>query len=141
MGNTIKDLKKQVDYYANLSYTTILVQQDDGHGIYYLAKVIELPGLMMTGDTSAAAIADLESVKREWIETNLKLGNKMPEPVHSPQYSGKVVVRMPPALHETLATVAEIEGVSLNQYMVVALSKSAGRDEVLIKERKPSYRK
>ncbi|TSA55328.1 MAG: type II toxin-antitoxin system HicB family antitoxin [Dehalococcoidia bacterium] len=141
VGSKIKDLKKQVEYYANLSYTTTVVQQDDGHGIYYLARVIELPGLMMTGDTPAEAFADLESVKREWIETNLRLGNKMPEPVHSPQYSGKVVLRMPPSLHETLVTVAELEGVSLNQYMVYTLSKSAGRDEVLIKERKAPYRK
>jgi predicted RNase H-like HicB family nuclease len=141
MDNKIKDLKKQIEYYANLSYTTTVVQQDDGHGIYYLARVIELPGLMMTGDTPAEALAELESVKREWIETNLKLGNRMPAPVHSPQYSGKVVLRMTPSLHETLATVAEIEGVSLNQYMVSALSRSAGRDEVLIKERKAPYKK
>jgi predicted RNase H-like HicB family nuclease len=141
VDNKIKDLKKQIEYYANLSYTTTVVQQDDGHGIYYLARVIELPGLMMTGDTPAEAIADLESVKREWIETNLKLGNRMPDPVHSRQYSGKVGLRMPPSLHETLAIFAEIEGVSLNQYMVSALSRSAGRDEVLIKERKTPYRK
>jgi hypothetical protein len=36
---------------------------------------------------------------------------------------------------------AELEGVSFNQYMVFALSLSAGRDEVLIKERKAAYKK
>jgi predicted RNase H-like HicB family nuclease len=141
MDKRVRDLKKKIEYYANLPYTTTLVQQDDGHGIYYLAKVIELPGLMMTGDTPEEALAELESVRREWIETNLKLGNKMPEPISSSQYSGKMVLRMTPSLHETLATVAQLQGVSLNQYMVSSLSRSAGRDEVLIKERKAPYRK
>ena len=141
MVSTNKDLQKRVEYYANLSYAVTVVQRDDGHGIYYLARVIELPGLMMTGDTAAEAIANLESVKREWMETYLKLGNKLSEPLHYRRYSGKVVLRMPPSLHETLTAVAEIEGVSLNQYMVSTLSRSAGRDEVLIKERKASYKK
>lgn len=133
--------ENRVEYYANLFYSITVVQRDDGHGTYYLARVIELPGLMMTGDTPAEAIANLESVKREWMETYLKLGNKMSEPLNHRRYSGKVVLRMPPSLHETLTTVAEIEGVSLNQYMVATLSRSAGRDEVLIKERKASYKK
>jgi len=141
MGSTNKDLQNRVEYYANLSYTITVVQRDDGHGTYYLARVIELPGLMMTGDTAAEAIANLESVKREWMATYLKLGNKMSEPLHYRRYSGKVILRMPPSLHEKLVQTAELEGVSFNQYMVFALSMSAGRDEVLIKERKASYKK
>ena len=141
MVSANKDLQKRVEYYANLSYTVTVVQRDDGHGMYYLARVIELPGLMMTGDTAAEAIANLESVKREWMETYIKLGNKMPEPLHYRRYSGKVILRMPPSLHEKLVQAAELEGVSFNQYMVFALSMSAGRDEVLIKERKASYKK
>jgi predicted HicB family RNase H-like nuclease len=65
----------------------------------------------------------------------------MPQPLRTSNFSGKIVVRMTPSLHESLATVAQLEGVSLNQYMVSALSRSAGRDEVLIKERKAPYRK
>jgi predicted HicB family RNase H-like nuclease len=141
MGSANKDLQSRVEYYANLSYTIAVVQRDDGHGMYYLARVIELPGLMMTGDTAAEAIANLESVKREWMETYLKLGNKMSEPLHYRRYSGKVILRMPPSLHEKLVQTAELEGVSFNQYMVFALSLSAGRDEVLIKERKAAYKK
>jgi predicted HicB family RNase H-like nuclease len=141
MGSANKGLQNRAEYYANLSYTITVVQRDDGHGMYYLARVIELPGLMMTGDTAAEAIANLESVKREWMETYLKLGNKMSEPLHYRRYSGKVILRMPPSLHEKLVQTAELEGVSFNQYMVFALSMSAGRDEVLIKERKAAYKK
>jgi len=141
MGSTIKDLKKQVEYYANLSYTTTVVQQDDGDGPYYLARVLELQGCMIHGDTPEEALREIEGVKRDWIKTNIEIGNKMPQPLKTRNFSGNIVVRMTPSLHETLATFAELEGVSLNQYMVSALSKSAGRDEVLIKERKAPYKK
>ena len=141
MGGTIKDLKKQVEYYAKLPYQIVIEPWDDGDGPYYLARVLELQGCMIHGDTPEEALRELEDVKREWIKTNIEIGNKMPQPLRTRNFSGNIVVRMTPSLHETLATVAQLQGVSLNQYMVYALSKSAGRDEVLIKERKAPYRK
>lgn len=39
-------------------------------------------------------------------------------------YSGKVNLRMPKSLHRDLARRAEEEGVSLNQFMVVALARA-----------------
>ena len=134
------DVKKQVDHYMSLPYTVTLAPCDDGHSIYYFARVVKLPGLMMTGATPEEALTELESVKREWMETYLQLGNKMPEPLPARNFSGKVVLRMPPSLHQTLVTIAELEGVSFNQYMVSTLSRAAGRDEVLIRERKSSYK-
>lgn len=38
-------------------------------------------------------------------------------------YSGKLVVRIPRSLHKALKEAAEIEGVSLNQYMLYKLSR------------------
>lgn len=38
-------------------------------------------------------------------------------------YSGKLVIRIPRSLHKALKETAEIEGVSLNQYMLYKLSK------------------
>ena len=38
-------------------------------------------------------------------------------------YSGKLVLRIPKSLHRHLKKCAEIEGVSLNQYMLYKLSK------------------
>lgn len=37
-------------------------------------------------------------------------------------YSGKILVRLPRSLHKRLALAAEIEGVSLNQYILYKLS-------------------
>ena len=39
------------------------------------------------------------------------------------EYSGKLVIRIPRSLHKQLKEAAEIEGVSLNQYMLYKLSK------------------
>jgi predicted RNase H-like HicB family nuclease len=136
-----KDFTEQVKYYCSLPYQVVIEKWDDGRGVYYVARVIELPDLFMTGATPEEAVAELESVKREWIETNLELGNKMPEPLSSHKYSGSIVLRIPSSLHETLARISQMEGVSLNQYMVSALSRVVGRDEVLIKERKATYKK
>lgn len=39
------------------------------------------------------------------------------------EYSGKLVLRIPRSLHKELKAAAEIEGVSLNQYMLYKLAK------------------
>lgn len=129
MVKKIKPTKEQVEHYANLPYT-VVVTEDDAHGIYYIAEVLELPNLVMTGDTPAEAIAELEAVKRDWIETYLELGNKMPEPLQLRKYSGKINLRIPSSLHKIIAKMAELEGISLNQYMVSVLSKAAGEDNM-----------
>lgn len=43
-------------------------------------------------------------------------------------YSGKVNLRMPRSLHRDLVRRAEEEGVSLNQFMVVALARAVGEE-------------
>jgi antitoxin HicB len=136
-----KDIKEQVKYYCSLPYQVVIEKWDDGRGPYYVSRVLELPGCMMTGETPEEALKELEDVKPEWIETNLELGNKMPEPLSTHKYSGSIVLRLPSSLHETLAKFSQLEGVSLNQYMVSALSRAVGRDEVLVKERKNPYKK
>ena len=129
MNREVKDLQKQVEFYTNLPYT-ITVERRDDQGTYYVARYIELPDLLMTGDTPEEALAELESVKPEWIETHLELGNKMPPPLKGRRYSGEYRLRMQPSLHEAAALMAEMEGVSLNQYTVMALSRAVGQDEV-----------
>jgi predicted HicB family RNase H-like nuclease len=55
-------------------------------------------------------------------------GLPIPEPT---KYTGQYHLRMPPSLPETLSRMAELGGVSLNQYMVSALARCADRDEAL----------
>lgn len=87
-----KDLKSQVEYYTNLPYAISIEKRDD-QGVYYVARVVELPDLLMTNDTPEKAVAELDSFKKEWIETYLELENKMLQPLKMRPASGKFQIR------------------------------------------------
>jgi len=119
------DTKHKLEYYLNLPYTIILERWDDGKGLYWVARVAELPHCMIHGNSPEEAIKELEEVKNDWIKSNLKRGLPIPEP--SPRkYSGKMILRISPSLHKLLVQRAEVEGMSLNQYMSTALATSVG---------------
>jgi predicted HicB family RNase H-like nuclease len=122
----IKNIPRQsLGYYLNLPYTIILERWDDAKNPYWVARVAELPHCMIHGDTPEEAIKEIEEVKKDWITSNLKRGLNIPEP--SPRkYSGKMILRISPTLHKLLAHRAEVEGMSLNQYMSTALATSVG---------------
>ena len=46
----------------------------------FIAEVPELPGCMADGSTYAEAIANVEVIIDEWIETAKDLGREIPEP-------------------------------------------------------------
>jgi HicB family len=48
------------------------------------------------------------------------------EPLEEPTHSGRLMVRMPPSLHDELAREAEREGVSLNAFMIGVLAGAIG---------------
>ena len=119
------EIKKQVEHYMNLPYTMTIKHRAEQGG-YYVAGYIELPDLTMTGDTPEETVKELLEEKPEWFETCLKLGINIPLPIEPQAYSGKIVLRMPPSMHESLIQIAMMEGVSLNQYMITALSRFIG---------------
>ncbi len=122
------ELKQKVDYYMKLPYT-ITIERREEQGGYYVARYLELPHFLMTGDTPEEAVKDLEAEKREWFQFNIERGNKIPLPLKSRKYSGKIVLRMSPNLHECLIRLAELQGTSLNSFMVKALAQAAGYND------------
>lgn len=46
----------------------------------FIAEAPELPGCMADGATHQEALANLEVIMREWIETATELGRPIPEP-------------------------------------------------------------
>jgi antitoxin HicB len=66
----------------------------------------------------------IQDAMRGWIEVSLEDGDPIPEPRPLDDYSGKFVVRVPKSLHRELVDAAEREGVSLNQYINVALAQA-----------------
>jgi antitoxin HicB len=116
---------KKLDYYDNLPYNIVLEPWDDGNGAYWVARVVELPYCAIHGDTPEQALKEIKIVKREWLETSLELGNLIPEPA-SRKYSGQIRLRLAPTLHKLLSERANIEDISLNQYMNTLLAQSVG---------------
>ncbi len=122
------ELKKKVDYYVSLPYTMNVTYRDEQGG-YYVAGYVELPDLTMTGATPEEAVKELLLEKPEWFEACLKLGIKIPMQVEKQKYSGKIALRMQPTMHAALTRLAELEGISLNQYMITAIARAIGQDE------------
>ncbi len=123
----MKNIEKDLEYYAKLPYNIIVEMWDDGEGPYWVTRIAELPHCLIHGDTPEEAIAEIEEVKRDWIKSNLERGLKIPEPIPH-KHSGQISLRIPPSLHELLSDRATVEQISLNQYMTTALARSVGLD-------------
>ncbi len=121
----IREIMKDLEYYANLPYRIIIEAWDDGEGPYYVARVAELPHCIIDGATPEEALSEIAGVKRDWLKSSLERGIKIPEPAPL-KNSGQISLRIPPSLHQMLADRAMIEGVSLNQYMNTALAGAVG---------------
>ena len=61
-----------------IRYEIILFWSEADHA--FIAEVPELPGCMADGATYQEALANVEVVIQEWIETARELGRPIPEP-------------------------------------------------------------
>ena len=68
-------VKMELDYYDNLPCTITLERWDEPDNVYWVARVLELPHCLTDGHSPEDALAEIKEVKREWLETNLKLGD------------------------------------------------------------------
>jgi antitoxin HicB len=112
---------KDAKYYMDLPYSIVIKKMNDENDQYYYAHVIELDGCQSHGQTEEEALSNIREAMEGYIETRLEFGDKIPEPKQD--FSGKIVLRMPKSLHQKLAIQSDLEGVSLNQYMLYKLSK------------------
>ncbi len=61
-----------------IRYEVIIYWSDEDQA--FIAEVPELPGCVSDGATYQDALANVEVVIQEWIETARKLGRTIPEP-------------------------------------------------------------
>jgi antitoxin HicB len=117
-------LSKTVEDYLKLPYTIEIFRDESDGNAGWVARVIELPGCITQSDTIADLVEMIEDAMRVWIESALEDGDPVPEPRPLTDYSGKFVTRVPRSLHRELVQAAGREGVSLNSYITMALSKA-----------------
>lgn len=109
--------------YLKLPWNKVVQEMNDESGHYFYARILELDGCHSTGDTAEEALKGLDEALEGYIEVKLENNLPIPQPVVENDYSGKFVVRVPKSLHQRLATEAEKEGISLNQYAMYKLAK------------------
>ena len=112
---------KDLEYYMGLKYPFILEQDEDGS---YFIKYPDLPGCMTCGSTVDEAVRMGEDARKCWIESALLDGGFIPEPRTAEDYPDNFKLRLPKTLYRQLATNANAEGVSMNQYCLYLLSGS-----------------
>jgi len=106
-------------------YPAQVFWSDEDEGFIALAP--DLTGCSAWGETQEEALVELQNAIAAWVDAARKAGNTIPapsSPASDSQYSGKLLVRMPSALHAELVRGAKREGVSLNHYAVFLLTKA-----------------
>jgi antitoxin HicB len=124
--------KKPLKYYLGLKYPVTLYPSPEGG---YAVGIEDLPGCLSQGETVEEAMEMIEKARRLWLESAYEDGLEIALPSDMNKFSGKFNVRVPATLHRKLHKLAKKEGVSLNQYVVYALSHTAG-----VNESKKSYK-
>ena len=102
----------------------------DPESAVWVVRYPELPGCTAHGDSPEDAIALGKEAKTLWLETALEERQAVPRPMGEPEYSGKLVLRLPKTLHEAAAHTAEREGVSLNAYLLQLVAEGVQRTGV-----------
>ena len=109
-------------------YGLNIIWSEEDHG--YIATCPEFPGLSAFGETFEDAIAEAKLAQELFIETYEQEGLPLPEPHSLSSYSGQFRLRIPPTLHSQLTHIAILEGVSLNQLILMILASRAGADQM-----------
>jgi len=117
--------EKELKRFASLPYK--FVCQYDSDDKVYVVRYPELRGCVAHGKTVEEALSRADKFKREWLQTALEAGDQIPEPQPEPEYSGKLLVRLPIGMHGEVARVAGEEDVSINAFIVQAVGEKLQR--------------
>jgi antitoxin HicB len=120
---------KTLEEYLALPYTMMVKWSADDQ--LYVARVKEIERCTGHGDNEAEALAMLRDNLRDWVAFCLEAGDQVPVPSeleHLP--SGKWLQRVPKSLHKRVIECAEADGVSLNAFVTVCLSRVVGMAEI-----------
>ena len=98
-------------------YNYLLVDISDGKGEAYEAVIAKFPNVLVMADTPEELHEQVIETLDMVIEDLKKAGKPIPPPDYQSKFSGKVLLRVKPALHEKLYLEAQANQVSLNKYI------------------------
>jgi len=88
----------------------------------FVGLCAEFPSLSWLSKTQETAFKGIRKLVANVIKDMKKNNESIPEPIATKHYSGKFIVRVPPALHRELALEAKAAHISLNRYVSAKLA-------------------
>jgi antitoxin HicB len=122
---------KNLEYYMALKYRLEVEEIPDelGGGISLSIPLLGRESVVSDGETYDEAKNHLEIIKREFFEYCILQKIEIPEPEEEQEaYSGKFLIRVPKALHRTIAKRAKENGSSLNPFVVYLIQEGLSTD-------------
>lgn len=99
---------KFVDHYT---YRVTWSEEDQKH----IGLCVEFPSLSWLEGTPEEALVGIRKLVKECVADMLVNNEQVPEPLASKSYSGKLMLRIAPDIHRSLAIQAAESGMSLNR--------------------------
>lgn len=88
----------------------------------HIGLCAEFPSLSWLASTPEKALAGIRRVIANVVDEMKASGELVPEALAEKKYSGRFMVRIPSAVHRTLATEAAEQGVSINRLVSAKLA-------------------
>lgn len=104
----------------NEKYSYRIIWSDDDHE--FVGLCAEFPSLSFLNKTQDGAFQGIRKLVGAVIKDLKKHHEPIPEPLAMKQFSGKLMVRIPPDLHRELVIEAQEAHVSLNRYISAKLA-------------------
>ncbi len=125
-------MMKNLKYYLNLPYKTILKYEPDDNTWVAYCPELGRGSCYGIGESKSESLSQLEEAKESIISFALEEGKEIPVPQFEEELpSGNFIVRLPKTLHKKLKYNADKEGISLNQLVVSYLSAQLSKDTTL----------
>src|SRR2546428_834016 len=93
----------------------------------WIATAPELRGCSAFGESAEEALEELEVAIKGWVAVARKHKEALPAAIADKELQGRVLLRLPKALHRQLLEEAADQGVSLNQYILFCLASRERR--------------
>jgi antitoxin HicB len=106
----------------------------------FIAVAPDLPGCSAFGDTEEDAVREIRTAQELWLDVAREEERPIPKPSSEIGFSGKILLRTPRTLHQTLMARAKEEGVSLNQLILYLLSAGSQQNSTQKKRRKQGHK-
>jgi|ERR1035438_9939477 predicted RNase H-like HicB family nuclease len=122
-------MNKELTYYLNLPYKTVLEYEPDDKTWVAYCPDLGRGTCYAIGESKSEALELLEKSKKTILEYAIEERKEIPEPIfieYNELPSGNFIIRVPRSTHLKLKVEAENEGVSLNQYVLSVLSEHIG---------------